>query len=362
MRRSDNCSENRGWLAVCFASLAVLLAGGYCLVFAVPAQSEIDVSPEATPQVRSIKPAAGAPGEEVTVVVEGGNFSRGVYLSFSDPAVHTAATRRVNANQLEAQVQIGKKAQPRPIILYVSNPASPAAQATFTITGEPKTLPVAEERKATAAGQPEVISIDPPRATTGSQTGVKVTGKNFASGVKVAFSNPGIRVQKTDFASATELTTYIQVAPDASPGRTSLFIVNPDDREAETAFEVVSGGPATPAPPAKVSPVAGPAGGAAQRFEVYNLGEGTNIFQTLNKPKGALSVVTGKLRYEEGGQEVFSAAPADIKEMGVTSIAGFSTGTFHVTLNSGKTYNFVAMSLRPADSQAIVESLHSALQ
>jgi predicted RNA-binding protein YlxR (DUF448 family) len=348
-----------------------MLAGSYGLVFALPAQLEIDVSPDATPQIRSIKPVAGAPGEEVTVIVEGANFSRGVYLSFSDPAVHAVATRRVNANQLEAKVQIGKKAQPRPIALYVSNPASPVAQAAFTVTGEVKPPAGPAEPKATVVGSPEVTSIDPPRVTPGSQTGVKITGKNFAPGVKVTFSNPDIRVQKTDFTSAAELTAYIQVASDASPGRTSLFVVNPDDRKAETAFEVVSGGPAlhqtvqgpvTPAEPAKAPAVAGPAGAAVQRFEVYNLGDGMSIFQNLNKPKGALSVAAGKLRYEEGGQEVFSAAPADIKEIEMTSIAGFSTGTFHVTLNSGKTYNFVATSLRAADSQAIIESVRHALQ
>jgi predicted RNA-binding protein YlxR (DUF448 family) len=362
MRPSYEGSTKREWRVLSLISLVVLLAGGYGWAFAAQPQSEIDVPPDATPQVKSVKPAAGAPGEEVTVVVEGANFSRSVYVSFSEPTVHAAAIRRINANQLEAQVQIGKKAQPRPIILYVSNTASAVAQATFTITGEAKPQPGTEEPKAPSVGPPEVNSLDPPQVTVGSQTGVKVTGKDFAPGVKVAFSNPGIHVQRTDYASPTELTTYIQVAPDASLGQTSLSIVNPDDRKAEAALEVVSGSPAAPAQPAKVSPAAGPAGGAIQRFEVYNLGEGTAIFQTLNKPKGTLSVAGGKLRYEEGGQEVFSAAPADIKEMDVTSIAGISTGTFHVTLNSGKTYNFVPTSLRPADSQAFVESLRRALQ
>ena len=81
-----------------------------------------------------------------------------------------------------------------------------------------------------------------------------------------------------------------------------------------------------------------------------------------NKPKGVLSLDGGKLRFEEAGKQVFSVSAADVKEIEVNTLLSVFTGTFHVTLRFGKTYNFVVTSLRPADSQAMVDALKRALK
>jgi hypothetical protein len=366
MKRAAGRIAKAGWIIF---GLAGLLNAGGLRASACALQGETDVSPEATPQIQQVKPNQAAAGEEVTVTIEGRNFSRGAYVSFTNPAVHVVSTRRVSATQLEAQLAISRKAQAGTVSLFVSNPASSVAEAPFTIAGgaAPPAVPPAPPAPATPTAEiqpsglatPEVSAVDPPRATPGSQVSVKITGKNFAKTARVSFSNPGIRVLETNATTSTELMTRIQIASDAPAGTSSLFVVNPDDREAEVPFEVAGGAPAALA---KTTTAAETTGAAAQRFEVYNLGEGMNILQSLNKPKGALMVAAGKLRYEEGGREMFSAGPGDLKEIEVTSVAGFSTGTFHVTLSSGKTFNFAPASLRPADSQAIVDSLHRALK
>ena len=87
-----------------------------------------------------------------------------------------------------------------------------------------------------------------------------------------------------------------------------------------------------------------------------------NILQNPNKPKGTLSVVRGKLRYEEAGKEVFSLAPSDIKELDANSVLGYSTGTIHVILKSGTTYNFAPASLSVTDGQKMLDSLKGALR
>lgn len=236
--------------------------------------------------------------------------------------------------------------------------------------------------QAAAPGTPEVIAVEPPRATRGSQLTVKVTGKNFLKGVKASFSNPGIQVLETRARKSTELRVSIQVAPDAPAGATGLFIVNPDDTEAEASFEVTDGSPSRPAsateggtasqpgsPPAPKSATPSPespasksAVSASQRFEVLNLGEVINIIQSQTGAKGTLILAGRSLKYEEAGKEVFSATRANVKEIGPNAFLGVSTGTFHIILNSGKTFNFIAASLRPPDSQAIVDSLRRALQ
>jgi hypothetical protein len=148
----------------------------------------------------------------------------------------------------------------------------------------------------------------------------------------------------------------IQIAADAPTGKTSLFVVNPDDSEVEAHFEVSGGSPPAPIKPPAVSE---PTSSAERRFDVYNLGDVASILQTQGKIKGVLIVTSKKLTYEESGREVFSTPLSDIKEVDANVILGLNTGTFHVILPSGKTYNFIAGSLRPADSQSIIDSLRN---
>jgi len=130
--------------------------------------------------------------------------------------------------------------------------------------------------------------------------------------------------------------------------------VNPDDSEAEASFEVTG-------ETSKTATGAAPAGSTGERFEVYNLGEVTSIFQTRGKTKGTLIVAGQKLIYEEAGKKVFSTSLSDIKEVGANVIFGLKTGTFYIKLTSGENYNFVAGSLRLADSQSIIDSLRKAI-
>jgi len=148
----------------------------------------------------------------------------------------------------------------------------------------------------------------------------------------------------------------IQITADAPTGKTSLFVVNPDDKEAEAPFEVAGG-------TTKAAAVSEPASSAGQRFDVYNLGDVASLLQSHNKTKGTLMVTGQKLTYEESGKEVFSTPLSDIREVDANIIPGLNlnTGTFHINLTSGKTYNFIAGSLRPADSQSIVDSLRKAI-
>jgi hypothetical protein len=367
--------------------------------WSVAQQATADVPPDATPEVSAVRPDWALPGEEVAVVIEGKNFSPGVYISFSNPAVHAVATRCVSPTQLEARIAVGAKAQPGTISLFVSNPGSTVAEVSFSVMGARSPAPPAESPAPAAAVPatpaparpqtsaravaPEVTRIEPPRAARGSQTTLKISGKNFAKGIKVAFSNPGIQVLEVQAGDGTEIEARIQVASDAATGTTGMFVFNPDDNETEVTFEVAAEGaaaaPSAPsaAPTAQTTQVpttTAPAGQPASKpaaakgtsevlqFDVISLGDVASILQSRNKPKGTLSLAGGKLRFEESGKEVFSVPVSEIKEVGENLILGLNTGTFHVILSSGQTYNFIAASFRPADGQSIMESLRGALK
>jgi hypothetical protein len=118
----------------------------------------------------------------------------------------------------------------------------------------------------------------------------------------------------------------------------------------------------TPKPPAPPVPSTPKPSSAEQHFEVYNLGDAMNILQSADKPRGTLSADAGKLKYQEAGKTVFSASRAEITEIDANTVLGYDTGTFHVILKSGKTYNFAPASLNVADGQKMRESIKHALR
>jgi hypothetical protein len=359
-----------------------------------------EVPPDAIPEVTAVRPNQGAPGQEVLVIIEGKNFSPGVYVSFANPFLHAVSTRRVSPTELEARIAIGAKAQPGTVSLFVSNPGSTVAATPFTVTSvgpsvvpaeaaapaAPMPAPSAQAPAETSpqASAPEVTRIEPPRAAPGSQTTLKISGKNFAKGVKVAFSNPGIRVLGVQSSKDSEIEAQIEVAADAANGTTGLFVVNPDESETEVTFEISSQGSAAPSaapaasstaptsqPPATSTPASKPAtkppaaakgAGEALKFDVIGLSDVAAILQSRNKPKGTLALAGGKLSFEEAGKTIFAVPSSDIKEVGENVILGVNTGTFHIILTSGQTYNFIAASFRPSDSQSIIEALRKALK
>jgi len=373
---------------------ALLMCVAASLLAPAAPQTDSEIPPDATPQIQQIDPNQAVPGAHVTVVIQGSNFSGGAYVSSVSAAVQVESSKRVSATQLEAQVSVSASAQPCTVSLLVSNPASRAAETAFKIvagqaTTAPATPPESVEPSKPAApatppepsgpgapatpaapGEPpapaapaappgpEVTTIEPPRVGPGFDVDLKITGKNFVQGTKVSFANPGIRVMGITFPSSTELTVHIKVASDAVPGVASLYVFNPDDREVEAPFEVTGKGAATPAtPPSPASPPT-PTSTGAQRYDAFHLGNPGEIVQVHGRVKGALVVSAGTIQYQEDGKTLINISLSDIKEIRTSSVFA---DTFHITLNSGKTFHFAPASRRPSDARNLVDSLRQAL-
>ena len=348
--------------AACAALVCCLALGALNL----PAtQSQDVVAADATPVITSVQPSGAAPGSEVTLQIQGQKFATGSYVSFSDPAIHVLNTKRVSDAEIEAVIAVGAKAQPGSANLFVANPSGASAQTAFSITAAPSNAPTTAPASTTAPeattapppGTPVVTEVKPSQAEPGAKVSLKITGKNFVKGTKIAFANPGIRVLETKFNKTSQLTASIQIASDAPTGESSLFVVNPDESEAEIAFHVgqVSANTSTP-----VAETGGKkaASAPAQQFNVANLGNAISILQSGSKPQGLLIVTSNKLTYQEDGKNIFAAGPNDIQEIAPNILFGINTDTFHVILKSGKRYNFVAASLRPEDTGSILSLLH----
>jgi len=166
------------------------LASSACYepLLAAAFRSQVEVSPEETPEIRQVQPDQAGPGEELTVGIDGRNFSAGAYVSFSSPWVRVLSTRRISATRLEARLAVNPKAKPGAVSLFISNPASTVAEVPFKVLAKttPASAPASPpaETQTSKTGTPEVSSVEPPRVAPGSQVTLRIKGKNFARGVK----------------------------------------------------------------------------------------------------------------------------------------------------------------------------------
>ena len=167
------------------------------------------------------------------------------------------------------------------------------------------------------------------------------------------------------------MTVNLTITADAATGTGSLFVVNPDDREAEAQFEVTTATPGkiptitggdTPKQPSTNGGTGTTTTEADQTFSVFSLANAMSIFQTAGRTKGSL-IISGKtLKYQEDGKDVFSAPLSEVQEVQENIVFGVSSGTFHIILRSGKMYQFISSALRPADTQKIISALQAAIK
>jgi hypothetical protein len=243
------------------------------------------------------------------------------------------------------------------------NPATPQAPAAPPTTpAAPSSPPTPETPSAPATPAetpaPEVTTVNPPKVGQGFDIDLKLTGKNFVQGTKVSFANQGIRVMGITSSSSTEISVHIKVAGDATPGKTSLFVINPDDNEAEAPIEVALKGTFTTTPSAPPSPGSPPGTdpGFTQRFDAFHLGSPTEIFHVHGKVKGSLVISSGTVKYIEDKQTLINISLDAIKEVKTSGIGGVN-----IKLNSGKTHHFAAASLKGSDARTIVEAIQKAM-
>ncbi len=228
----------------------------------------------------------------------------------------------------------------------------------FTAAGVPQSVAADKPVKP-----PQIHSVSPSQADPGAKLTVKIKGSYFVKGALVAFSNPAVLVTQTDVKNDGELTAQIEVPASASTGSSGIFVVNPDQSEAEGAFQIGSVAQANVKTKAATSgdrAHAVPSGG--QRYDVLSLSNIASLFQNPQQTRGVLSLASGKLTYEESGKQVFSVPLQQVREVASNVLLGLSTGTFHVTLSDGKQYNFMAASLNAKETQTIIQTLQQALK
>lgn len=185
----------------------------------------------------SVEPGQAEAGSTVEITVTGEPyvyFVAPVALSFSpagDMIAHgQVAVDTVLPYVLSTTIQIDAATPPGPQDLTVTS-----AGVDFTGEAVFEVLP--------APVDPRIVSVTPGEAGPGEMVQVTVTGADthFAAGSELVFSPPGVVVEETDAASATELEATLTVEQTASPGLRSVTVTTGDEvASGEDLFLVVA--------------------------------------------------------------------------------------------------------------------------
>lgn len=182
--------------------------------------------PSNLPALRGFTPYQGTQGSTVTLAITGINFTNPSAVQLTPSAGLTIlSTRVVNANEIDAQVQIAPN-------------ASLGARGVTIITGKQQRLNAANTFTVVSGVAPQkpmqILRVVPNQVTAGSQN-VELTlvGTNFVPGTQVAFT-VGAGVPAAVFANgparyidSTEMQVTVNVLPSALPGGRDISLQPP---------------------------------------------------------------------------------------------------------------------------------------
>jgi hypothetical protein len=155
-------------------------------------------------------------------------------------------------------IQFSSQPMPTTISGYCGGGKSPVAVVPPPPAPAPPPPPPAEVQPS-EMGTPDVYAVTPSGAPQGSRVNLRLSGKDFAPGVRLAFHNQAISILSVEARRPEELLATVQIAPNADLGSTTLFVTNPNGRQGMAGFEVTRATARAPvAPPPAPAPVAPP--------------------------------------------------------------------------------------------------------
>ncbi|MFL6241306.1 MAG: beta strand repeat-containing protein [Actinomycetes bacterium] len=177
----------------------------------------------ASPTITKTLPSNRAQGTKFEFRVFGTGFDPGATIS--SPALTLINTPVVTDTLIRVKARVPADAPTGAQDVTVTNPDGSHATCTGCLTVSPP---------------PTITSVSPSHMAQGQSGQVTITGTGFQQGARVNFSN-GITVGTTTVISASELTVFITVAPDATVGSRHVIVVNPDyGRVKQAGFRVTT--------------------------------------------------------------------------------------------------------------------------
>jgi hypothetical protein len=219
------------------------------------------------PVIESADPSSAAPGAQLSVTIDGVNFSPGATLETSHPAIEVVSVEQVSCNRITAQLSVGAGADPGAVSLTMShsNGVAGSAGGLFAIEeSEPSDLVPPTILSASALASPPQIRlffsepIDQATATTVGNYSLEpvtaILSATLAPDLRTVTLGTSALVEEqvytlsvenvADLASepnSIEPGTEILVGPPATAVIETRIALAADDAEENEAGQVESG-------------------------------------------------------------------------------------------------------------------------
>ncbi|MCX6659383.1 MAG: IPT/TIG domain-containing protein, partial [Candidatus Bathyarchaeota archaeon] len=162
------------------------------------------------PTISSVSPRQGAPGQKLTVTMNGSNFTGATAVSFGSGITVNSFT--VNSgSQITANISITSNAGLGPRNMSVTTPAGTGTLiGGFTVT----------------RGPPTISSVSPSRGARGQTLTVTISGSNFTGTTAVSFGS-GITVNSFTASRSTQIKANITIGIAATLGPRNVSVTTP---------------------------------------------------------------------------------------------------------------------------------------
>jgi hypothetical protein len=168
----------------------------------------------AGPQVTDVSPNEIGPGGQRTMTVTGSGFTTAIKVSVPASGVAVTSVTVVDPGTLRVALSTSSVAVAGPRSLVLTNPGdagSTTCTGCFSVTAAPV-----------------VSAVSPSSLGGGAQTGVTVTGENFAAGARLSVAGTGVAVLSQSVVDANTLVATLSVSAVPVVGGRTITVVNPD--------------------------------------------------------------------------------------------------------------------------------------
>jgi hypothetical protein len=170
------------------------------------------------PILTSLSPSVGAPGQSLTVTINGLNFQPGATASFGT-GISVNGVDFVSSTAVRAHITISPSASEGERTVTLTNPDGGSGDLVdgflVSLSG------------GIPGVSPTVTAVAPPNANQGDNLVLTITGMNFQPGAQVSFTPGGIVINSVNVVSATQIQANISVSGFAAAGDRDVTVVNP---------------------------------------------------------------------------------------------------------------------------------------
>ena len=178
------------------------------------------------PQITSLSPSSGKPGETVSLTISGTNLGGTTAVNFTSSSGITVSGIQATGTQVTCSVVISSSAATGSRSVTVSTPGGASNALTFTINA--------------AGSVPQISSLTPSIGRHGETVSLIISGTNLGGATAVSFT-PGTGIVVSNIQStATQVTCSVEISSSATTGDQLVRVTTPNGTSYSRTFTILT--------------------------------------------------------------------------------------------------------------------------